>query len=416
MKFEAEKSHRLRISKTLIVCAICASMVWASAGFSQDRGHARQTRGHTTKDAISITADSTFGPKENIIPNFNSPLPKRDNGNGELLWSYFDENAVAERVAISDDGEWLAVSYILNEERLEFRNANDGEVAFSYPVNDASGYVDVSHDGSFIAYGAHNDLWLFSREEGDQPIWNFDLGDLIAGPMQFTADGNFLIATGIDPERETNIAWCFETGEDEPVWTFETEADLGFGWYGISLAEEADRIVLTQKYRLFVLTLSEGEILWSEPTFNSESAVAISADGSIIAIPSLSGRLRVFGQGPDGEGYTQLWHYSFRDARSSWVTCCAISPNGEYIAAGTLDFFDDHAEGRLAMFDSFGDGAPIWIADPAGDEISRIVFNQAGTIVAASSWGDFEHEGGDLFIHEVHNREPFYQLVTPGSM
>jgi len=416
MKFEAEKSHKLKNEKYIVWTAICAVIVSWSAGFSQISESTLQYRGASVKDVVSITIDS-LNLNAAFITDIPSQLPPhRDDGNGELLWSFYDENAVSDRTAISGDGNWLAISYMLNDERLELRNATDGELIFTYPLNDASGYTDLTHDGSIIAYGAINDLWMFNREDGNEPVWNFNIGNLVAGPLKFTTDGTYLIATGTDPQRETNVVWCFEIGEDDPIWTFEAEADAGFGWYGISLAEDANIIVVNEKYTLFVLSLDEGEMLWTEPTFNSESEVAISANGSILAIPSLTGRLRVFGRDREGDGYSELWHYSFRDASGSWITSCAISPNGHYIAAGTLDFFDDHAEGRLALFDSYGNGAPMWIADPVGDEISDIVFNQSGTIIAASSWGDIDHEGGDLFLHEVHNREPFYQLVTPGSM
>ncbi len=156
--------------------------------------------------------------------------------------------------------------------------------------------------------------------------------------------------------------------------------------------------------------------IWDEPTYNTESPVSLSADGSILVTGSLSGRLRVFGRDPGGEGYSELWHYNFTGANSCWVSTTAVSSDGGTVAAGTLDFYEDHYEGRLALFDTFGRGEPLWIADPLSDMVAAARFSRDGGVLAAVTWGDIENEAPDLALYERHSREPFYTLVSPGSL
>ncbi|MBC8465953.1 carboxypeptidase regulatory-like domain-containing protein, partial [bacterium] len=413
------KSKRLNCCFTLIVIISTITLILSTKPIWADQmvGHSTEKIADQNNSSRTITL-SPFAPPGEIseITHHGWGFPGRDDGSGELVWSSFDEDGISGKVDISADGQTVAIGYTLNGERLEVRNGADGEILFTYEVEDGGSWVSVSGDGRLIAYSDRDAIRMFERNGEGDPIFEFSENDLIPSRVSISNSGDYLIATGIDPNIETNVIWGFIIGEDEPAWVLEVDAEESYGWYGISIAEEGGIVAVNGKYHLYVIDLISGDLIWDEPTYNSESGVSLSEDGTILTIGSLSGRLRVFGWDVEDEIYFELWHYGFTGVPSNWITAVAVSPDGNFTAAGTLDFLENGYQGRLAVFDNFGNGEPIWITDPLGDEISDIQFNLDGTILAASSWGDIENETPDLVIHETHNPEPFFRLVSPGAL
>ncbi len=350
------------------------------------------------------------------ITDISNRIIRRDEGRGHSEWTITDDMGISGKVAVTADGSLVAIGYHLNDERLEVRNGEDGELIFGFLVDYGASNVDITADGDQVAYAALDSVWLFRSDGEGVPFFRFGTDTLTPGPISLSRDGEYLVATGVDPDREENRVWCFRNADPDPIWTFDVPADEAFGWYGVNIARDGSVVVVNGKYRLYVLNLGNGELIWDAPTYNTESFIPISADASVLAIGSLTGVLLVYIWDQDDGEYRELWRHRFLGAWSSWVSACQVSQDGRVIAAGTLDFFEDHYEGRLALFETFGHGTPLWIADPLADEISEIALNSDATIIAATSWGDLGHVTPDLVIHERHNREPFYTLSTPGSM
>ncbi|MCF7810822.1 carboxypeptidase regulatory-like domain-containing protein [bacterium] len=337
---------------------------------------------------------------------------KRDDGAGSQEWMITDENAISDNVAIA--GDYVAIGYTLNDERLELRNAGDGELIFSFEVASGGSYVDMSEDGGIIAYSARDSIWLFTPDSEGQPFFSFGVNGYNHGPVKVSTNGEYVVGCGVDRNDETNLVWCFRNANHDPEWVFEVPAGEAYSWYGVNIAGNDDIVIVNGKYRFYVLDITNGNVLYEAPTYNTESEIAVSNDGSVLVISSLTGVLLVYLQ--DDNGYNEIWRYRFRGANSSWVSTCAISADGSTIAAGTLDFYEDHYGGRLAIFDTFGNGEPLWIGDDLSDEVSNIALSRDGGIIAAVSWGDLEHQMPDLLVHEKFNSEPFYTLSTSGSI
>jgi len=383
--------------------------------FDTEPAASLEFRQGTALSVRSVTNQSGVDPTL-IDSKLPEPFPRRDDGQGQLLWSTADQNAIAEHVAISADGNWVAIGYTLNDERLEVRNGSDGELEFSFPVETGGSWVAISGDGEVIAYSALDSVWLFTRDMRERPFMRFGMDGYSAGPLALSLDGSRLIATGIDPNGQTNRIWGFdrEQGVGDPLWSRDVDANEAFYWYGANITPDGAVAVVNGKFHLYVVNAENGDLIWDAPTYNTESPVAISDDGAILATASLSGRLRVFA--PSEQGYGELWHYNFTGGVSSWVSACAISGDGSTVAAGTLDFLQNGSQGRLARFDTFGGGRPNWISNPLGDEIGSISMTRDGGIIAAVTWGDLNHEQPDLVVHERHSRVPFYRLTTQGSL
>lgn len=401
--------------KVVVVLSVMLSFGWLDA-HADDYGHRSELSAANPDEMRTVTDDPASKVVMDMVQPGKARFPHRDEGQGELAWSDLDENAISERLAMSVDGRWMAVAFSLNDERFEYRSAENGEIVFSYVVDNASGWISVSADGMIAAFAALDSVWMFRRDGEGVPFFRLRVEGYGAGPVMLTRDGRYLVATGNDIERETNHVWCFRDGEEDPIWTFEAGYEEMLGWLGATISIDGSVVALNGKYHLYILDVENGQLLWDEPTYNTESPIALSADGSILATGSLSGRLRIFSRNPEGDGYIELWHYSFTGANSTWISSVALSPDGTKVGAGTLDFYEDHYEGRLALFDTFGEGEPTWIAEPLADEVSSIKFSLDGSVVAVTTWGDIDNEMPDLMIHETHDPFPFYQLTTPGSL
>jgi len=362
----------------------------------------------------SITSDKN-APKIDV-GTFNPPsgTPLRDEGEGELLWHESFENAITEHVALSADGRWVAVGHHLNNERFELRNAEDGEIAIMMEVETGPSYVAISEDGGRAAFAASGNVWVFEREQGEEPVFQFNLGGMYPGPIALSRDGRTLIATGSDRDDRLLRAFCFIDNEQE--WTYDADMDTAYNWQGVTLSRDGGIVALTAKYYLYVLDLASGDGIWGTRTYNSESPVAMDHDGTVMALGSLTGRLTLYHREPRGRAYEELWHYSFREARSSWVNCVALSDDGLTLVAGTLDFYEDHYGGSLVLFDTYGDSRPVWMNGQFADEVAEVAVSDDGGIIAATTWGDIGHQTADLVLHERHSDEPFYTLNTPGSL
>ena len=349
-------------------------------------------------------------------PSSSSPGIGRDEGEGREVWTCTDENAISGNVAMSADGRWVAIGYSLNDLRLEVRDGEDGDLVFSYPVEYGASRVAMTADGDQIGYAALDSVWLFRLMGEGVPFFRVGLDGYGPGPIGLTRNGEYLVVTGNDPDHERNRVWCFRNAQPDPVWTFEVPEEDVFAWYGLSIARDNSVVVVNGKYHLYVLDLESGKGLWDRPTYNTESSIALSGDASVLCVSSLSGMLTTYVRERNGDGYREIWRYRFSGGIASWVTTCRVSTDGRTIAAGTLDFYEDRYEGRLAMFETYGDGEPVWVCEPLGDEVSDVAMSDDGNIIAASSWGDIDNQRPDLVVHERFSSEPFFTLSTPGSM
>lgn len=412
----------MRCVITIVLLAsvlICSSFTESLAGSEDIAGVIVERSSLNSEDVRTVTFDPSVSNARSMLPLYRNALPHRDEGEGEVLWSDLDESAISENVALSADGEWVALGFHLNDERFEMRWVGNGEPIFTFRVADGPSKVAISADGSIAAFAALDSVWVFEQD-------NFEFGVLLEfgmqgyrpGPVAVSRDGRYLVATGVDPGGENNRVFCFERRNDdyELSWTFECDAQESYGWYGATISMDSRIVAVNGKYHLYVIDRETGDLIWDAPTYNAESAVALSADAGILVFGSLSGHLWVFMWDEENETYRDLWHYSFQGDRSNWVTSTAISADGTTIAAGTLDFFIDHYEGRVVLFDTYGPGEPRWTAEPLADMVDDVAVSLNGQIIAAVTWGDLQHFGPDLLIFEKYSNEPFYELVTPGSL
>ena len=404
----------------LLQFSLALAVIASPAIDQSNRRHRNEIKSGSPADVRILTEQEGV---RNLLPQSSSPWlkhPTRDEGEGELLWSATDDNAIAEKVAVSGVGGIVAIGYQLNDVRYELRDSRTGDILLSYPTGEDVVGVALTVDGDLAAFSAGDSVWLWDTGDLSAPLFRYRLEGMLAGPVAVRMAGGLpqypmLIAAAIDPDGVTNKVLELAVEENEIHWEVEIDAKESYGLTGIALDPAESMIVVNGKDHWYAIRLESGEVLDDGPTYNTESRIAVSFGGEIIAIASLSGWVRVLGFIEESNSYEELWRYRLTGGISCWANCCAISGDATTLAVGTLDFFDDHYAGRVALFDPLGDGEPIWISDPLADEISDIALSEDGSIIAATSWGDLDNETPDLVLFERHDRVPFYSLSTPGS-
>ncbi|MBM3327800.1 MAG: hypothetical protein FJY65_12680, partial [Calditrichaeota bacterium] len=235
----------------------------------------------------SQTIDEQFGKIISSSSSSSSSSLSRDAGEGRLLWSLNDNNAITENIALSADGRWVAVGFTLNDERLEVRDAASGQLQFAYSVETGGSNVAISSDGSLIAFSAMDSLWLFRRQNGAQPVMRVGFNGFTTMQVAISGDGRWIYAAGLDPQRRRNRLWAFRDGNPQAVWTAEVDAAEAYGWSGVTLTRDGQLLAANGKFHLYIYNAQNGDLIWDEPTYNTESPTALSSDGRILATASL---------------------------------------------------------------------------------------------------------------------------------
>jgi hypothetical protein len=345
------------------------------------------------------------------IPAF---LDEVDDFTGQLVWQTGDGTGLCNDCAVSPDGNFLALGISLNNERCELYNVSSSLPLWQYDAVDTwNTKVAVSRNAEVFAFSADQYLRVFNA--AGQLQWSYDYGaGANAGPVAVRSDGDVIVATW--SVGGVNKAAGFSQFSSTPVWTFTApEPSTLSGWYGVRVSEF--RTTINTKFNVWVLDCLNGVQIWSAQTNNTESAVPISQGGHVIAIGSLNnGRVTVYGWDGANDNYIELWHYTFTGGTSNWCSSVAVSADGNTVAAGSLNFLSADYDGKLAVFETWGTGTPLWVSSSFGDMVGAIGISDDGLTIAAGSWGDMGNALPDLRVFEKYTQNPFYTYNHPGSI
>jgi hypothetical protein len=345
--------------------------------------------------------------------------------NTDVRWVFQDPAAIGSLCAVSGAGNRCATGWDLNFERISYYDSNSANALWEFNTGDAFlNHVALSNDGNKIASGSLRNIYVFDGGSST-PTFNFDLTTLpdtgIAGPVDITSSGTFIVACA--SRSDSSTIFGFNTSSTTPVWRFKvipTVAVGGAGIYGIKMSGNDSLVIVNTYSELYVLRTYTGQLLFTtriNPTSNNgtQSPCAISGDGSVIANGNYNGYIRVHRW--NGSTYAFQWQYQEPPGQFfNWMNAVDISYDGQFVAAGTLNFLTSSTyDGRVRVFRSTS-STPIWSFTGAGDEITSLSFSRSGNILSASSWGEFNHTTPDLYIFKTFmGNTPIYTLNTTGS-
>jgi len=342
-----------------------------------------------------------------------------------VRWNYTEPAAIGSKCAVSGNGQYNAVGWYLNNQRIAlYGNANSTPI-WQYPLTNflTTNFVSLNYNGDLIAAGADLHVYVFNNSS-NVPFFDFDVSTLggtpTAGPTALVQQENFLVATASYTDSSTILG--FNTSSTTPVWSVTLVTSTGSGGIeGLKISGNDSLIIVNTYGEFWVIKTFTGEIVYQgliNPigTSGTQTSQGISYDGSIIATINYIGYVRVFEW--DGSTYNLLWQdQEPPGVYYNWANSVDVSNNGDYIAVGTLIFITaSEYNGTVKLYKTSDGGSVSWKYENCGDAVTTVSFNDPANILTASSWGAFNNSTPDLYIFKVwEGNTPIFTVNTGGS-
>ena len=365
--------------------------------------------------------------------NYSSPVSFSQASEQDFLnlfgsmvrWNFTDAAAVGSKCAVSGNGQYNAVGWDLNNQRISLYGNTNSTPIWEYPLpnNLSTNFVSLNYNGDIIAAGSDLHVYMFTNTS-NVPFFDFAVTSLggapTASPVALTQGGEFLIATASYTDSSTILG--FNTSSTTPVWSFTAVPSTGGGGIqGLRLSGN-DSLMIVNTYGVFwVIKTFTGEIVYQDlinpvSTSGTQTNQGISYDGSIIATVNYRGYVRVFGW--NGSTYNFLWQdQEPPGGYYNWANSVDVSDDGNYIAVGTLIFVSaSEFNGTVKLYKTSGGGTVSWKYENCGDAVTAVAFNDPANVLAASSWGALNNSTPDLYVFKVwEGNTPIFTVNTNGS-
>lgn len=293
------------------------------------------------------------------------------NRDGNKLWSYDLGRDWVGAIAISADGNYIAVK---TSDYIYLFPRSSGEPLWRYTVlasgganTDFSGWVAISDNGDHIAAAYGNSVALFSKES-HIPLWTYNVGDNNLYTVDISSDGGYVV-TGVYGGK----LLLFSKDSNEPLWKYKAPSDI----HALAISADGNYIASGSHCpdrKAYLHSRSSSEPLWSYVASQGSPvwAAAISSDGSyaVYGLDSAETYDAVLlfecGSGKPMRSYTTDW----------WVRSVDISSDGKYIVAGS----GDH---HVYLLDRDKDGA-VWTFE-ADERVGSVAMSSDGAYIVAGS-------------------------------
>jgi hypothetical protein len=355
---------------------------------------------------------------ENIMINQPNILSLVFLNGSTVRWFSIDAAAIGNDVAFSGNGLYGVVGWGLNNERVALHNNLNSTPIWQFmtSTNASRNYVAISDTAGVIAVGSYHNIYLFNKDSS-QPFFNFDLTTTldtgIAEVLDITSDGNYVVASA--SRNDSSWVYCFNKNSTTSLWRTRIKGKA----YGVRISGNDSLVIINGYYNYKVVNIYTGDIRAEGLIDNgNQYPLGISGNGNVIATGNYRGFLKVYQW--NGSQYVQQWQFQEPPGTYyNWIVTIDISDDGEYIAAGTLNFLSSSSyDGKLHYFKRSVGSTPIWSYTGVGDEISFVKISKNGKIIAASSYGPLDESKDDILIFRADpgNGVPLFSVNSPGSL
>ena len=272
-----------------------------------------------------------------------------DSSSGKEAWRFSTGDEWVGAVALSDNGKYLTAQ---TSNHIYFFDTNNNKPVWEYKSSmsgtiggDVKGGVAISGDGSKI-FGALNGRAIMFNNSSNKPVWTYNLEQNGGGAygVDMAKDGQSMAVAmaGTESDENTNVLLLFDSN-GKKLWQYHA---LG-NWHEVNFSDDGKYIAGATgcpDRRGYLFSVDSAEpIIKSEP-LSKESPIdeaSISADGSQIAygVESAYGAVVLV----DKNTKQTVWKYETAQGKS--VRALAMTPNGNYIGAGTFG-------GDILIFDN----------------------------------------------------------------
>jgi hypothetical protein len=342
-----------------------------------------------------------------------------------VRWNFTDAVAIGSKCAVSGNGQYNAVGWYLNNQRISLYGNTDSTPVWEYPLtnNLATNFVSLNYDGDLIAAGADLHVYVFNNSS-NVPFFDFDVSTLGGGPtagsVALAQNENFLVATASYTDSSTVLG--FNTASTTPAWSVTLVPSTGSGGIeGLKLSGNDSLMIVNTYGEFWVIKTFTGEIVYQElinpiSSSGTQTSQGISYNGSVIATVNYRGYVRVFGW--NGSTYNFLWQdQEPPGVYYNWANAVDVSNDGNYVAVGTLIFVSaSEYNGTVKLYKTSNGGTVSWKYENCGDAVTAVSFNDPGNVLTASSWGALNNSTPDLYVFKVwEGNTPVFTVNTNGS-
>jgi hypothetical protein len=435
--------------KLLTVIALYSAVYCSAANV--DVGFMEEVRGSDVRQTISRFITNGVGSPygfHNPVTNKLNPLFTYTGA--DILWTVEDwwwiegwgyVGPICEDIDVSANGNYVLVSWNLNDERWELYDASgEGEPLWTYEFGDPVEWDlhgSISADGSVIACCV--DMWLqpegyvgalfkFNNGSGE-PDWIYEFPykgadwDVTSRPIdvQVTPDGSRIVCVVTNVIADPDIPhqlYIFDSSSDVPLLIADIPDEGTYNpYYGIDITDDGSLIAFGAGDRIYVYN-DEGEqvnAFDNEP--NWQFAPSLSPDGEWLVYGNYFGKIRL--NQWNGSEFEQTWQYTLTGYLNTWV--CPVDVVNDKIMVGTLMSDDvgylEEIDGYVYMFDT-SSPEPIWASENSGHAIWDVSLNEEDeTIGLAASLGPVEGAGWRTALFNTGNPTPYFVMDEsyPGS-
>jgi Secretion system C-terminal sorting domain/WD domain, G-beta repeat len=375
-----------------------------------------------------IVNPEPFNGKQQLNPVENSIHPANPFNNTSIKWSYTEPTAIGDFCVTNENGNYNVVGWDLNSERISlYGNSNSTPIwEFSTDPMVFLNFVTISDTGGVVGAGSYHNVYLFDNSS-NVPFFNYDLTGIhdtgIATSLDVTSNGQFLVCSA--SRSDSSTVFGFNSSSNIPVWSQRIVPTIptgGAAIEGLKLSGNDSLFILNTYAEFFIYKTFTGQLIYrglinpGTPNSGTQAAQGINGDGSIVATINYNGFINVYQW--NGTTYNLIWQNQEPPGLYyNWYTAVDINYDGEYIAAGTLNFLTSSTfDGKIKVFKRSGNGTPLWTYTGCGDEVTALSFSKSGNILSASSWGEFSNTSEDLYIFKTYlGNVPIFKVNTPGS-
>ncbi len=192
--------------------------------------------------------------------------------------------------------------------------------------------IDSPDNGPVLLTSAmnNNEIVVVNRETGTI-VWRYPTGEAWVDEVEISRNNEYLAA------KASGKVYLFKLAQQEPVWVYEPGLDMPVGGDvdgGIGISGDGTRITASLGNQVLLFSNQSNQPLWTQESGGSAYDIAISADGSTVAVATggeeeneNSNLLMVF----DAAAGKLLWQYH----SSGNFHSADLTPDGSLIAAGT---------------------------------------------------------------------------------
>ncbi|NVM19906.1 MAG: WD40 repeat domain-containing protein [Candidatus Lokiarchaeota archaeon] len=348
---------------------------------------------------IGFQDNSKSWEKNNLVdPKVTNLRTSSEVGQIKPLWSRLSDESISD-VAMSADGNYVAVG-ATNHIYLYTRQSSSPII--NYSATYGGRHIAISSNGDYFtaANGGGGDGKLFFfHKSSSTPLWIFDILDS-ATSLSMSSDGKYIALASYDKKVR-----LFNRSSSTPLWTFSAPSgidDVDISSDGSYISATGGSIANIPK--VFLFGKSSSIPLWNYTIYDKIVSMAISSDGNYIVVgsSSLANKIYLFNK----TGSTPMWTFT----TGYPIMTVEISNDTNYIVAGI-----ENGGGKVYFFNR-SNPLPLWSYSTGTDaHLTTVAISSNGSYIIAGNEdysGETEIRPGNVYFFQKSTSIPIWHYRT----